>query len=195
MSLNRGERVLLFVGRLEVTKGLRELLEAVSRLSKTRQNIRLVLLGGGLAKETLRRTLAELALERVVQFVPVSPPRDVARWMAASDLLVLPSYAEGCPNVVVEALNCGCPVVATDVGGIPDLVPDECGILVPPRDADRLTLALEIALERKWDQDRIASSARRSWEDVAREIYQLCSSLMPQQSRTSAQARKASFAR
>ena len=77
--------------------------------------------------------------------VPSCHTNDVALWMAASDLVTLPSYAEGCPNAVVEALSSGRPVVATNVGGIPELVNETCGRLVPAKDVPALAAALQAA--------------------------------------------------
>ena len=94
---------------------------------------------------------------------------EVAQWMAASNAFCLPSYSEGCPNVVVEALACGRPVIACDVGGIPELVDDTCGVLLPPQDPDRLAGAIRATLDRPWDEALIARKAKRSWEDCARE--------------------------
>ena len=104
---------------------------------------------------------------------PCSSAR-VARWLAAADVFAFPSYAEGCPNVVIEALNCGIPVVATTVGGIPELVGSHNGILVPPRDVFSLVEALRTALSTKWDPYAIAERANRSWDHVAQEVFEAC---------------------
>jgi glycosyltransferase involved in cell wall biosynthesis len=105
-------------------------------------------------------------------------PRDVARWINASDLLVLPSWSEGCPNVVVEALACGRPVVATDVGGTREIVDADNGLLVAPRDVQALQAAIDHALARDWDRNAIAARTRRSWDDVARETLDLAQELV-----------------
>ena len=101
-------------------------------------------------------------------------PPQVAEWMAASDVVCLPSYSEGCPNVVIEALSSGRPVVATAVGGSPDLINSRCGILIPPRDASKLAAALGEALDRHWIPDEIATEFRRGWDQVARETLDFC---------------------
>ena len=74
------------------------------------------------------------------------PTTQVATWMAAADLVALPSYNEGCPNVVIEALSAGRPVVATHVGGVPELMDDTCGRLVAPMDTPALVQALDEVL-------------------------------------------------
>ena len=90
--------------------------------------------------------------------------------MAAADLVTLPSYMEGCPNVVLEALASGRPVVATNVGGIPEILSVECGQLVPPRDSGALAEALASVLDRTWDADDLSARGSRSWEAVAAEL-------------------------
>src|SRR5690606_33272769 len=86
----------------------------------------------------------------------------------------LPSYSEGHPNVLVEALACGRPVVATDVGGIPEVVDDGCGILVPPRDARALARALAQTLDRDWDDEILSRRFSRDWDAVARDTLHAC---------------------
>jgi glycosyltransferase involved in cell wall biosynthesis len=74
----------------------------------------------------------------------------------------------------VEALSCGRPVVASDVGGIPELVSSASGILTPPRNPVRLAEALTEAFCRTWDEPGIAAEFGRSWDQVAEETYQTC---------------------
>jgi glycosyltransferase involved in cell wall biosynthesis len=97
--------------------------------------------------------------------------------MRAADIFCLPSYTEGCPNVVVEALACGRPIVATKVGGIPELVRPASGILVPPRDSAALREALQLALSKPWDSVEIARTSTRSWETVSAETWAVCRKL------------------
>jgi len=85
---------------------------------------------------------------------------------------------EGCPNVVLEALACGRPVVATSVGGIPEIMSDGCGRLVPPRDAAALAQALVAVLDTTWDAAAISAQWSRSWSDVADELLELFESLV-----------------
>jgi glycosyltransferase involved in cell wall biosynthesis len=103
---------------------------------------------------------------------------EVAVWMAASDLVTLPSYMEGCPNVVLEALACGRPVVATNVGGIPEILSEKCGCLVPSRDPGSLAQALASVLDRTWDARVIFAHGSRSWEMVSAELLEIFESLV-----------------
>ena len=76
--------------------------------------------------------------------------------------------------MVIEALSCGRPVVASNVGGIPELVTEKSGILVNPRDSRALALAIETAMERNWDECSISEQFRRGWDEAAREILSTC---------------------
>ena len=95
--------------------------------------------------------------------------------MRAADAFCLASRREGCPNVVLEALACGLPVVATRVGAVPEVVPSErYGVVVPADDAAALAAALERALATEWDRDAIAAWGRsRSWGRVAEELGEI----------------------
>jgi glycosyltransferase involved in cell wall biosynthesis len=98
--------------------------------------------------------------------------------MAAADLVTLPSYMEGCPNVVLEALACGRPVVSTNVGGIPEIMSDACGRLVPPREPAALAQAIRSVLDSTWDAADISAHRSRSWSAVAAELHELFESLV-----------------
>ena len=91
---------------------------------------------------------------------------EVATWLGACDVLSLPSHNEGIPNVILEALACGVPVVASCVGGVAEVIDnDELGLLVEPGDPVALAEALASALDRSWDRDRLAAGAARfTWE-------------------------------
>jgi glycosyltransferase involved in cell wall biosynthesis len=112
-----------------------------------------------------------------IHTLPPCQPDDVAIWMAAADVVTLPSYMEGCPNVVLEALACGRPVVATRVGGIPEIMSDACGRLIPPRDANALAQALNAALSAEWDAASISAHWSRSWNTVAQELLDIFQSI------------------
>jgi glycosyltransferase involved in cell wall biosynthesis len=112
-------------------------------------------------------------LEGRVKFAGPVTPGELAELMSAADVFCLASLREGWPNVVHEALACGCPVIASKVGGVPDMIPDgESGTIVPCRDQQALNAALQAALERTWNRASISEKAReRSWEQVAAEVF------------------------
>lgn len=167
-------QLVLFVGRLIPLKGHQELFEALARLVPSHPRLELALIGEGLMEGALRARAARPDLAGHVRFLGVRPAAEVARWLAAANLFCLPSHSEGCPNVVLEALSCGRPIVASRVGGVPELVDPSCAILVPPRDSEQLAQALAQALRHPWDEAAIAARFSRGWKQVAQETYQVC---------------------
>ena len=168
LGLPAGDRVIVYVGRLSEEKGLPTLIEAAGRLRKARREFRLYMVGEGPLLESLQARAGELDLGESVRFVGRDHHHRIAVWLGACDVLCLPSLREGCPNVVLEALSSGRPVVASRVGAIPDLVSAETGILVNARDAAKLAEALGEALDRRWDEKRIAASmSGHSWRGAA----------------------------
>ncbi|SEG37449.1 Glycosyltransferase involved in cell wall bisynthesis [Bryocella elongata] len=163
--------MVLYIGRYDLRKGLIELIDAVASLRNKRPRLRTYLLGGGPDEGALRERIAHHHAGDSILLVPPVRADLVSGWTAASDIVTLPSYMEGCPNVVIEGLASGRPVVATNVGGIPELVDDSCGRLVPPRNAEALAQVLDETLSRNWNADAIASVHSRSWRDVAKDLY------------------------
>lgn len=151
-----GAPLVVSVGRLSPTKGHRDLVAALARLD----GVWAVIVGedvetGG----TFRRELEAAAGERVVL---TGARDDVPALLAEGDVLALPSWVEGLPLVVLEAMAQRTAVVASSVGGIPELVVDgETGILVPPRDVDALAAGLASALQRS---DELGEAGRRRVE-------------------------------
>lgn len=162
----------LYVGVLNFNKGLDVLLHAMQILVQQKPQARLILLGGfhyrntRLQGERIQRMAHDLGLDAHVEFVGMKSPADVARYMQESALLVLPSRRESFGSVLVEALACGTPVVATRCGGPEDIVNDSVGRLVSPGNAEELADAIGsvmnhrnryVALElRKYALDRFS---------------------------------------
>lgn len=177
LGIDADARLVVYVGRFVEAKGLRELIGAFRSMAATDPALRLALVGDGVMREELAELVQSAGLaERT--FMPGGiPPAEVARWIGAADVLTLPSWSEGYPNVVVEALACGRPVVATDVGGTSEIVNVSNGLLIPSRDPEALATALTRALDARWDHEAIAAATRRSWDDVARETLAVCEQL------------------
>ena len=148
-------QIALYVGRMDLAKGLIELVEAAARLHARRPALRLYLLGHGPDEPRIRQRIAALNAGSYITVNPAVSMEEVAVWMAAADLVTLPSYCEGCPNVIIEALAAGRPVVATNVGGIPELLDNTSGRMVPPRDVPALEHALDEALAATWDPEAL----------------------------------------
>lgn len=173
VSLDPARRHIVYVGRLERRKGVFELMDAFDALAPRHPDVDLVLVGDGEDTATCR-SWAERHGSRVVLAGQVGVD-DVARYYAASDITTLPSHAEGTPNSVIEALACGRPVVATSVGGIPDMIHDtRMGELVARMDVPALVAGFERSLARSYDPAEIARlTGRGSWTDSARYLAEV----------------------
>jgi glycosyltransferase involved in cell wall biosynthesis len=174
LSIPNGRRIALYVGRLEPKKGLPQLVDALAVARRMDPSLALVLVGNGMMEPGLRRRAAELGVDSAVIFTGPMQHRDLAPWINAADVLCLPSESEGCPNVVLEALSCGRPVVATAVGGVPDIVDESCGILIPSNDPGVLAEAILRGVATRWDRGQIAARWKRSWTQVAEETLRVC---------------------
>lgn len=144
------ERIALFVGNLVEVKGLDVLAKAFAALNAAGELDRLVLVGDGPLRAQLGEAASSAARD-AVEFAGRLTDAEVAARMRAADVLVLPSRAEGLGLVLLEALACGTPCVASSVGGVPEILTDgPCGRLVPPGDAGALADAIRevIAAER-----------------------------------------------
>ena len=141
LNVLNGDTLVGVVGRLSPEKGHRYFVEAMRRLSPDLR-VKAVFIGDGPEKENLRRAIARFGLsDRVVL---AGFQRDVAPFYAACDVVALPSVAEGMPNAALEAMSFGKPVIASNVGGIPEvIVHGETGFLVPPRNPDALAATLK----------------------------------------------------
>ncbi|TKB88710.1 MAG: glycosyltransferase [Nitrospira sp.] len=137
--------VLVMIARLTEAKGHCFLLQALPDLIKAWPNLCCVFVGDGELREHLQRLAVELAVEPSCRFLGVR--EDIADILAAADVVVLPSLSEGFPFVLLEALAMGCPVVASRVNGVPELIEDhKTGLLVPARDPQALAAAIREVL-------------------------------------------------
>jgi len=179
--------VLLCIANLKPEKGVDKLLDAFMSIpSGQRANFYLYYLGVGFLEASLQDQIAKAGMEKQVQLLGVRPHAEVPWWIAASDLVCLPSLNEGRPNAVIEALSCGRPVVATRVGGVPELIrSEEQGVLVSPGDPGALREGILEALSRAWDERKIRSSVEPlgSWEESATRILSLFEEIISTQSK------------
>jgi glycosyltransferase involved in cell wall biosynthesis len=181
--------IVLFVGRLEPQKGVHELLDAFERVRARAPRALLVLAGDGVDLEAVRARVSRWA-PAAVRLLGATEHARVAEWMSACDVLALPSWAEGTPNVVLEALASGRPVVATRVGGIPDVLRDErAGILVPPRDVSALADALATALYATWDEEAVLACGPRPWRESAGVLRDVLQRVMARRTPAPSEAR------
>ncbi|NEO98479.1 MAG: glycosyltransferase family 4 protein [Symploca sp. SIO2E9] len=139
---------LVCVGRLSEQKGHLLLIEAAAQLAAEGLKFKLVLVGDGPLRLQIETRIAQLGLQEQVEITGWASNSEVQRQILDSRALVLPSFAEGLPVVIMEALALSRPVISTYVAGIPELVESgTCGWLVPPGSVEALTIAMRTALQ------------------------------------------------
>jgi glycosyltransferase involved in cell wall biosynthesis len=173
LGVSSDAKIVCFVGNLAREKGPDVLLAAMSRQGVSSScNFEVVFLGDGELKKELLATVKDRALERRVRFLGRQPPATVSLWLTAADLVCLPSRREGCPNVVLEALASGRPVIASRVGGVPELVDERNGILVAPDDSTALAEGIAAGLQRSWDPNELRGTVSSlTWEETGHVLY------------------------
>ncbi|MEO8435282.1 MAG: glycosyltransferase family 4 protein [Pyrinomonadaceae bacterium] len=138
-----GERIVLAVGRLSREKGHRDLVDAITRLRELNSELKfkLVVVGEGPEREDLERAVSQKGLAAFVLFI--GHVENISPYYAIADALALPSHSEGSPNVLLEAMAAGLPVIATAVGGVPEIaINNQNALLVASRDSDSFARAL-----------------------------------------------------
>ncbi len=162
------------VARLSHEKGVDVLVEAARSLAKALPDARIAVVGDGPERAALETKIAEAGLRQQVRLVGAVPHADVATWMTAADVVVMPSRREGHPNAAMEALACGRPLVSSRVGALGELVTAQRGATVPPQDPEALAAALAAAMTRAWDHEAIAASVREeSWARAAASYFRV----------------------
>lgn len=147
------------VARLHPVKGHTHLLKAIPRILERVPGVYFLFVGEGPLSEQIKKEAHEMMIDDSVHFLAVR--QDIPMILACSDLFVLPSLSEGMPNVALEAMAAGLPVVATAVGGIPEIIEDgESGLLVPPADPHALAVAITRILTDPPQLKKMGSTAR-----------------------------------
>ena len=152
---------ILCVGRLTPAKGQRILIEAAGRLARAGLSFQVVMIGAGPDEADLRSATAEQGLDDRIIFTGALNQQEVLDWYAVADAFALPSFAEGIPVVLMEAMASGVPCVTTRITGIPELIRDGVdGLLVTPSDSSELAEALERLMRNPELRRRLALKGR-----------------------------------
>jgi len=178
LGLPAAATILLSVGSLRPLKGFHHLISAVDIIRRSGKvaDLRLYIVGSGEYRGKLEQRIARLNLRSHVRLVGQVPHGELYKWYNAADLFVLASSKEGWPNVIMESLACGLPVVATPVGGIPEILRSErYGLLLDAAGDSglekRLAESIAEALSGDWDRPELVAYARRnSWDRTAGKI-------------------------
>lgn len=180
LGLPADRPVVLSVGYWLERKGFHLLVDAIPKIRERFPNVLVVIVGGQARWGQDYSSVIEerIRLNGVSDYVRLAgprPPEELPWWYSAADLFALLTSREGCPNVVMEALACGLPVVATPIGGIPEVVSDgRLGLVLGERSAGAAARGVIEALSRTWDRAAIRREAqRRSWQATAEQVRDL----------------------
>jgi teichuronic acid biosynthesis glycosyltransferase TuaC len=179
LNLQVDNLIIVAVGALVARKGYQFLIPAFAQIRKQFADARLYILGEGESRDELQQMIVALGLSDSVHLPGSCPNARLRYWYSAADVSCLVSSREGWPNVLLESLACGTPVVATGLWGTPEVITSpELGIMAD-QSVPSIASCLKSALERKWDRGSIASHAReRDWNVVARELEEYLASVL-----------------
>lgn len=171
LKMPEAGKILVSVGALIPRKGYQYLLPAVAKVLVRHPNLRLYIVGEGGFRPELEQMVRDFDLLGRVFLVGNRPNEELSHWYSAADVSCLVSSREGWPNVLLESLACGTPVVATRVWGVPEvMVSPALGIMVEQTIHD-IAEGLEHALQTQWDRNVLIGHAMgRTWEVVAEEL-------------------------
>ncbi|GAA5135484.1 glycosyltransferase [Thalassotalea piscium] len=170
----QNDKSLVFVGSLITTKGVNELFSAFILCHKECPNLTLDILGEGPMKSVLADKInAHNLHDNIKLHGSVALPL-VAEFVRNASVLVLPSYREGVPNVLLESFASGTPVIATVVGGIPEVVNEDVGILVDKENSEQLANAINTALNKNWSSEKLLSHAAQfNWQKNVQRVMEI----------------------
>lgn len=167
------KRIVLSVGALIPGKGFDLLIDAIDHISKTTSfnDIRLYIIGEGKLRKKLESIINKRGLSETIILIGLLQHHELNLWFNSADVFCLASSREGFPNVLCEALACGTPVIASRVGGAPEIVfSEEIGYLVE-RNPEELAEKIIRALMRTWDKDKLISATKlKNWDELAEEV-------------------------
>ena len=140
----------LYLGYLETFKGIQHLVDAAAEVKNSNYDFTIEIGGGGGETEALKKQSCELGVDDRISFLGWVSGEKKTRAFKEADVLVLPSYSEGMPNSILEAMSSGLAIIATPVGGIPYLIPSEKhGILVKARESNELAAAMKRLIDNR----------------------------------------------
>lgn len=185
---NWREPLILFVGALSPIKGVEYLILAMPNILKVLPQASLIIIGVGPQLAKLQTLVHQLDLLPRVRFLGTQSPTQVRDWMRQARVFVLPSIEEGLGVVLLEALACGTPCVGSSVGGIPDVITPQVGLLTPAGDISALSDAiLRILCLSKDDWADLSLAARRwaedrfDWKKIASQLIQIYHQVLRQE--------------
>jgi len=173
VGLPPDKKIGICIARLSEEKNLDILIRAISLLGV--DSPLMIVIGDGPLKGKLEVMCESYNIKDKFILKGSIPHNEIYKWLNAADFFCLPSQREGCPVVIHEALACGVPVVATNVGAIPDLIKsEEYGLLCRPSDAQELSKMIARSIVKSWNRECIAQYGRKfTWQSVAQDIVKV----------------------
>jgi len=185
------ERYVLFTGRLSYRKGLFDLIEAAKDVCENHQDVSFIITGSGILIDTLRERINELGLTKRIKFPGFVTREQLITLYQNATIYVVPSHYEGLPTVLLEAMSCGLPVIATAVSGNLDVItPGTNGLLVPPQNPKQLAEAITTLLEDDQLRTTLGNNARSTiekqytWDIISEKYLEQYHTLLPTKQKT-----------
>ena len=171
LNIPEDAQVVVSVGGLITRKGFHLLIPAVAEITPRFPKLRLYIVGEGPERANLQKMIDERGLQERAFLVGPQPNEALKSWYSAANISCLASSREGWPNVLLESMACGTPVVANRVWGVPEVITSaEVGLMTEPA-IPSIAQALDLGLRRNWDRELISDFARRrTWDVVASEV-------------------------
>jgi len=166
------KKIIIFVGSLRPVKGLEYLIKAMEIIHVEMENTILMIIGDGEERKSLEKLVLKLHLENVVTFIGEIPNENIPSYLVQGDVFVLPSLSEGFPNVLLEAMAAGLPIVTTNTKGLSDIIRnEENGYLVEPKNPQQLAEKLLMVLNnstqsKKFSNNNLDEVKKYSWKNV-----------------------------
>lgn len=182
---NNNEEYVLYTGGLKARKGLFDLIQCASYVSKIRPSTKFILCGRGPYRKKIERAVENMGLEKQVVFSGYVSRNDLINLYQNATVQVVPSHYEGMPTVLLEGMSCGLPVVATDIGGNNEVVNSGVnGLLVPPKSPEVMAEAIVRLLDDVSFRENMGKVARNTilmhytWDKVADKILECYESMI-----------------
>jgi glycosyltransferase involved in cell wall biosynthesis len=160
---NEENKYIMYVGRIDLEKGLFDLVECGKQISNKRSDLSFIIAGTGKDLKKLKNKIKKENLQDMFKFLGQVDKDKLLKLYQNATLFVFPSYHEGLPGVLLEAMSCGLPIIATDVRGNRDLIShEENGILIPIQDSKKMAEKINILLENKKLREQLGKNARKT---------------------------------
>ncbi len=189
LGLDPDKKIIITVGRMIDCKGQRYLIDSLPFILRDEPSMQLVFVGDGKLRSSLEKQVQSLGLKERVMFAGTQDHAAIPKWLQSADVFALPSLRDGSPNVILEAMACGLPIVSTPVNGLSEMVRDGVnGLLVPPESSVELAGKINEVLKDPSLNNRLSKGALDTianhygtWNDQARKLLNLYKRILAEQ--------------